>query len=371
VVEIGGVPFREAVDINFLTREELRRYIDEVVDSEYPPARATADQRMLVAFDLLAAGVDLRHTRRQLLQDNIAGFYDERPHRRRLYAVSEERRLTPQNELVLAHELRHAQQDQYMKVYDLLPRDVSDFDDRRLAILSLLEGDATLLMERFLDRDLKGAGRASRAADDWAALTASMPRAPAVVRDLMVLPYVIGARFADEVWSRQGGAGMREVWSRPPASTEQILHPEKYWAQEAPEPAAFDYRPAGAAAVITAGVLGEAFVRTLLGAAADATVAAAGWGGDRYQVWDVSGRTLLLWRSTWDTDGDAKELAAALLARYARSHTRTRAREGWTVYRKGAWRLGLQRRGRDVWLVSGDAARVVERAMKSLPTTGG
>ena len=37
------------------------------------------------------------------------------------------------NQLVLAHELRHAQQDQYRRSHGFLDEDVSDFDDRRLA----------------------------------------------------------------------------------------------------------------------------------------------------------------------------------------------------------------------------------------------
>ena len=37
------------------------------------------------------------------------------------------------NALPVLHELRHALQDQYLRIHDALPGDVSDFDDRRLA----------------------------------------------------------------------------------------------------------------------------------------------------------------------------------------------------------------------------------------------
>ena len=66
------------------------------------------------------------------------------PSSERLYVVSEERKLTPMNQLVLSHELRHALQDQYMHASTTSGRRVSDYDDRQLAFLSLLEGDATL-----------------------------------------------------------------------------------------------------------------------------------------------------------------------------------------------------------------------------------
>ncbi|PYQ51553.1 MAG: hypothetical protein DMF78_13115 [Acidobacteria bacterium] len=121
VAEVGGVPFRTPVPLDYLSPADLARYLKDVLDDEYPPARALADQRTLVAFDLLPATVDLRAVRARVLEENIAGFYDERPGHKRLYAVSEDRTLTPANQLVLSHELRHAMQDQYADVHRIVP----------------------------------------------------------------------------------------------------------------------------------------------------------------------------------------------------------------------------------------------------------
>ena len=96
-----------------------------------------------------------------MLEENVAGFYDERPGKRRLYAVSEDRSFSPMNQIVLVHELRHALQDQYQSLDGFLGDDVSDFDDRRLAWTSLLEGDATLVMERFVRLRLGSLGVAA------------------------------------------------------------------------------------------------------------------------------------------------------------------------------------------------------------------
>ena len=93
VAEAGGIPFRRDVPVAFLGRAELAAYLKELIDDEYPAAQARADERLLLAFDLLPAGTDLRALRARLLEDNVAGFYDERPDRRRLYAVSEDRTL--------------------------------------------------------------------------------------------------------------------------------------------------------------------------------------------------------------------------------------------------------------------------------------
>ena len=150
VAEAGGIPFHRDVSIAFMGRGELVSYLREMLDSEYPVDRAEADERLLKGFDLLAPEADLRSIRARLLEDNVVGFYDERPRRQQLFAVSEEEAFTPMNQIVLAHELRHALQDQYQQLHRHLPEDVGDFDDRYLAFISLLEGDATLVMERFV-----------------------------------------------------------------------------------------------------------------------------------------------------------------------------------------------------------------------------
>ena len=63
--------------------------------------------------------------RARVLEENVAGFYDERPSKRRLYAVSEDRTFSPMNQIVLAHELRHALQDQYQTLDSYLDKDIS------------------------------------------------------------------------------------------------------------------------------------------------------------------------------------------------------------------------------------------------------
>src|SRR6185436_4886418 len=115
-----------------------------------------------------------------ILEDNIVGFYDERPGKKRLYAVSEQRRLTPTNQLILSHELRHALQDQYANLHDMLPDSVGDFDDRRIAFLSVLEGDATLVMERFMVRRLTGGANDGDKEEDTAPLSMPPPPMPDV-----------------------------------------------------------------------------------------------------------------------------------------------------------------------------------------------
>jgi hypothetical protein len=360
VAAAGGIPFKADVSLDFMTRTDLARYLRELFDLEYPPAKATADQRLLTAFGLLEPGVDLRSLRARVMEENIAGFYDERPSRRRLYAVSADRRLSPTNQLILAHELRHALQDQYVDLQAAMSDDVSDFDDRRLAWVSLLEGDATLVMERFLARRLPGAEEATKLMS--ASLpTPDVPGAPPVVRDQLVRPYLVGLDFATALVAQGGWESVQAAWKRPPESTEQVLHVEKFLAREAPRSLPRAEGPAGGR-LITDGVLGELLIQTLM---AGATAPAEGWGGDRYTVWDVSGRTLLVWRSTWDTEPDQREFLSAFLERLS-GGVPAQERSGFRCFKSGPWLRGLKEVRGTIVLVAADDARLADEAMAGM-----
>ena len=370
VAELGGVPFRSDVPVEFMDRRELPRYLKELVDSEYPAARASADARTLAAFDLLTPGADLREMRSRLLEENVAGFYDERPGRKKLFAISADKHLTPANQLVLAHEMRHALQDQYMDVHRSLDDSVSDFDDRRMAFMSLLEGDATLLMERFLLRRLPaGEEGAEKAEDvDLSMLAPSIEGVPPVLRDQLVLPYTTGLEFTRFLFRSGGWARVKQAWDRPPQSTEQVLHPEKYVAGERPLSVPIAYAPSGGH-LLNQGVLGEMFLNTLLG---DETApdAAEGWGGDAFRLFDLSGKTLLVWRCVWDTPDAAERFRPAILARFQQKHGNGTPLGGFTVFGQGPWRFAVRAGAGGALLVSSDDEAALSAAVASLSRQG-
>jgi hypothetical protein len=366
VAEAGGLPFRRDVPLAFLGRDELAVYLRELFDAEYSSEQARADEKLLLAFDLLPPGTDLRALRARVLEDNVAGFYDERPGRRRLYAVSEDHAFTPMNQIVLAHELRHALQDQYEDLEAFLDDGVSDFDDRRLAWTSVLEGDATLVMERFVRLRLGALGQALETGGDEvgaAALGApgllDVPGAPPVVRDQLVQPYVAGLAFARAVWARGGPEAMRSAWSQPPESTEQVLHPGKFFERERPRKVVPRVTPPPGARLVSEGVLGELLLRTLV--EEEGGPATEGWGGDGWKLWDVNGGTALAWRSEWDQPSDASEFHAALRARFARRGSAS-LRAGFEVFPgEGGRRFAVRRVDDAVELLSVDDPRLLER----------
>ncbi len=326
VEEVGGLRFVRDVPIDFMSREQLASYIRALFDAEYPVELAEREERMLRGFGFLTLGQDLRTIRERVLNENIAGFYDERPQAKKLFAISSGRRLNLMNQLVLSHELRHALQDQHLDLGRILG-ELSDFDDRKLAALSLIEGDATLLMEKFLALGEQGGGMGM--AELFGGLSGEMDArslaqmfagpelrgAPAVVQEQLIFPYLHGRTLAAAIFSRGGFALLNEKLRNPPRSTEQVLHPEKY-LDRVDEPMEVTL-PAGIGSLPESeGRLGEVFIRILFEGAlpqAQSTQAAAGWGGDRYAVWlDADDEYHLLWRTLWDTDRDAAEFYEAL-----------------------------------------------------------
>ena len=362
VADVGGVPFKAPVPLDFITPGQLKDYLKEVLDDEYPQGRADADARLLIALDLLPPGTSLRDLRARLLEDNVAGFYDERPGRKKLFAVSEDRTMTPSNQIVLAHELRHALQDQYIDVHLSVPESVGDFDDRRVAFMALLEGDATMVMERFLMQRL-GVPASTPPVDLTAAgfATPPLPGVPPVLRDHLIVPYLAGRAFVRALHERGGWPAVRKAWTEPPRSTEQVLHPEKYLAREDPRPVSGPAAPAGGR-LIQEGVLGEALTRTLLGEGSDS--AAAGWGGDLYRVWDVGGRTLVVWRTEWDTAAEGREFHDSAVRRFTRSHGQARRVHGADLFGRSGWNVGIAARDGRVTLVAGDDAGVFTAALE-------
>ena len=152
---------------------------------------------------------------------------------------------------------------------------------------------------------------AAEAADP--ATLAVLASMPPILLETSLFPYQAGATFVAGLRADGGYASLNAAFAKPPASTAQILHPEKYASGEGPVPVAL---PDDLAALFGAGwtefatdTLGELQTRVWLkqgGVAGDAArTAADGWGGDRMIL--VRGpdgtSSVLVYASTWDTPG--------------------------------------------------------------------
>jgi len=315
VAALRGLKSAEPPPVDVVTTSQLRAQAKAAPRADGPDA--AADQRALTLLGLLGEGAAPPAPERDA--ERIAGLYDFVS--QRLVVVSDAPPELPA-EAILAHELLHALEDQ---AFDPEPPQADATGDRALAARALLEGTATLIEQRYAQRHLPAAQRR-----ELTRRYAPPGRDPAAfLTNQALFPYIAGPAFVQALLERGDGWQLvdRAVRGRPPTTTEQVLHADKYLDAEPAAPLSLPRPPAGWTQAAR-GDLGEfATAQLLAGAAArpphrlsDAAVAraAAGWGNGRYVLWRQERRDgqddALIARWTWDTRRDAAEFAAAITA---------------------------------------------------------
>jgi hypothetical protein len=349
-----GLPLEHPVQRGAINVEALRKAVAEDLAQDLPPARMAQVESALKAFGFMPEKMSLATFLPDLLSSQTAGFYDAKrkylaivsgvggllDHRQGDDDAAPEGRM---EDAVLVHELTHAIQDQHFDLDKLTETD--PLLDLNLAESALAEGDATLTMIDFLTgQPVEDSPEMARHAAELLSTpkppgeSASAPgekeleEAPAWFRDTLLFSYSEGFTFCLSV-RQHGGQPLLDYAFKTdhPRSTEQILHPEKWYGQrddpimiEIPDlTAALPGWSRGAV-----GEMGEEGIRILLREQIHNTtvadVAAAGWGGDRFVIYEKAGKRLIAWVTDWDTENDATEFehaAAKLGAGWSRSRT--------------------------------------------------
>jgi len=276
--------------------------------------------RALALLGELPQSTDLYELFHSVLAESVLGFYvpGKPPGRGRLY-VRSDHGLDPFTRFVLSHELTHAVTDQH---YDLTLSDKlesANASDRAAAYSGLLEGDATVTMQLYLDRILSPSEQASVAQASAAQRTTKLDAAPAAVREYLQFPYSAGAAFVSALFQRGGWDAVNRAYRDPPASTEQLLHPELYLDRR--DPPQTVHVPALHAALGsgweegTRTEWGEFDSRLLLQGEFPVTTAeraAAGWDGGELRTFERGKRTALVLRTVWDSPEEASENCTAM-----------------------------------------------------------
>ena len=288
VSEMRGIASTKAVPGVKLDREQLVARVKDKALREYPPEALRREGLLLQIVGFAPPTFDYLGQMMKLLEAQLEGFYE--PKNGTMYLASDLK--GPQAQATLAHELVHALQDQK---WDLRKR--SDYKpgrgDESMALACLAEGDATSLMLDFLMKPEKTA--LDIPDDALRELLASgmnmgdVQSVPHILRSTLIAPYMEGLGFVHELRRKGDWKAVDRAWERPPTTTEQILHVDKWEAGEAPlvVPA-----PTGAALgegwkkddEDTFGELGFALTFAEWMDVEDARKAAAGWGGDRTSV---------------------------------------------------------------------------------------
>lgn len=343
---IRGLPFKDPIAIRQLSAAEARAFTESEIAKMPKIEDYWAVTRMLGLY----RGPDLASPEKihGELAGLAAGAYDSYTDTILQFEDMDEQL----RGLLLVHELYHGLQDQHFDLRRYLmdkARQPGANNDEILARSSVVEGEASYIDSIYLARMVNDAApsreqlesimadQAGWTPEKWEE-TARNPelsenirerllraidiekRLPRFMFETFIGAYTDGMAFIHAVHEK-GWPEVEKLYREyPPESTEQILHPEKWFARETPVAVAwpaFDADPLFTDwQLLDENVLGERLWRAVFreqGLEAEAEVLAAGWGGDRYAVFrNRHDKTyLMLTFTSWDTPEDAAEFGAA------------------------------------------------------------
>jgi hypothetical protein len=317
--ELRELSILRAVKSGAQSRSEIERMIVKNLDTDTTPAEMHAAEVLLRVFGLAPNDFQYRSFLIKLLTEQVAGYYDPKAQQFYLADWIELEGQKP----VMAHELTHALQDQHfdLKRFENWPKGDSDAE---LAAHALIEGDATLAMTLYMAKHplvalafIKSLGSQENSSEQF-------KQAPRALRESLLFPYEAGSSWATQVYRRGGWEMVSEAFTKLPQSSEQIIHPDKYFSYEAPVKVTLPDLKSLLGPTwkrIDTDVNGEwglyLVLDEYLNNSSTSKEAAAGWGGDRYALYEgVNSRDVFIAQfTTWDTDVDARDFFVAYLAR--------------------------------------------------------
>jgi len=303
VTEIRSLPILKPIVWQITSKEKVRAYLLKVLAQQYAPGEMEAEQDAMRVLGLIPRSMNYQQFMVDLYMEQVGGYYD--PKLKIFYLAD----WIPAHlqKTIIFHELTHALQDQHFGIDKFIER-IKGNSDRQLARAALVEGGATLVM-------MAAPPSAQKSAADPSPTFAKAPRA---LRDTMLFPYVQGLGFVSHGRAQGGWSRIDRVYTDLPTSTEQILHPKKYFDQrDQPTPVSLPgiEKLVSGWQKVHQDVLGEFMTRQLLQGLGDGQQvhqAAAGWDGDCTVVFRRGDALAWIQLSVWDSVPDAIEYANAL-----------------------------------------------------------
>ncbi len=307
IAEIRELDLKKSVPSETMTKEELREDISTSIDREASTALEN-DKTMFELLGLIEPSLDLQELLVDVRTEQTAGFY--RLDEDKFYIV-ETQQQSAADQTTIAHEYVHALQDQH---FDLtaLGDDESD-GDRRLAFRALMEGDATLATILYAEEHVPVIDLLHLISSAGGIESEAMESSPMFIQQILTFPYSQGLAFVKALYDRDKWDEVNAAYASPPQSTEQILHPERYWDGDVPTPVSLGdlvTQLDGAWTELDSDVLGELGLRLTLAAHAGpvlAAQAAEGWDGDRYALLQAGETHVLVVSTIWDNEKEATE----------------------------------------------------------------
>lgn len=358
---LRGLAIRKKVPCKVQSQTEVQSMLQDTMKKGATSNQMQAANFYLQQLRLAPKNFNLPEYYLKMLDEQLAGYYD--PQTDKFYTTSRVDRL--QLQTVMSHELTHALQDQH---FDLsrLQKCPDHESDSRSAMQALVEGDATLAMMQYTARNPFRSLAMLASSLMAGSSSQTFLGAPQVLQDSMTFPYVKGMAFASALHKIGGWRMVNAAYMRLPASTEQIMHIEKYLADDKPinVPVRDLIRFLGPEwTLLDQDVNGESGLYSILKehiAEYEAATAAEGWAGDRCAIYHArNGAGLITQVALWDSENDASEFTQAYVHNaIARTKTQAKVIGNSLLWKFGQDSIFLQRRGKKVVVLEAHATAV-------------
>ena len=317
--DIRQLKIKKNVPCDVHKKEQVKEYILHVLKTKIPKDKMSNEEIVYKAIGMIPESFSYEDGLVDFYLSQIGGYYDpDKDHFIMAGWMPDILQTT-----VAVHELTHALQDQYFNLDKFIFEKLENSDET-LSRSALVEGDATAVM---LDYARVISGQPGIVEEDnvqsfmmqtvlSVSLVAGNANVPKSLQSLLIFPYTSGLRFVHQILKKGGYKKVDEAFKRPPRSTEEILHPEKYFlnkkdfidikdhelrSEHLEEGFEVDYSD-------TFGEFGiSAMLSTCNSATETAASASEGWGGDRIGILKKGSEKSVLWKLHWDTEEDARE----------------------------------------------------------------
>ena len=320
-------PLETVLERQFITSEEFRQRISEVYEGRRD--KIEGDQLLYETLDLMEPGTSLYDTLLTFSTEGTLGWFNLDEEKQYIVLDSEE--------LSLAHERTYV--NEYVNHLQAVNFDIkAKYDategneDARQALRAVLEGDSGIGEYIYATEHFTPEEQAASILEPSDEFRAAINFAPYIAIRNFIFPFAEGLNFAVQLFQSAGGWGVLNLaLETPPASTEQILHLDKYAAGEMP--ISIEMPDLGGVLGsewehVRTDVLGELFILAWLEtdfSQQAASIAATGWGGDAYSLFEgPNGQGLLVLATAWDTEQDAEEFFAVV-----QQHAEARSSANW------------------------------------------
>lgn len=209
-------------------------------------------------------------------------------------------------ERTLAHEVTHLIQSEHFEISE------REKHDEKQAWSALIEGDAELTAGKYVEEikaeplpKTSGAPAVGYVLPAYASSSDDFP-----IMRILYFPYDYGEDFVKTLFDEGGWNSVNQAYQDPPATTEQVMHPEKYFSKENPADVEKISLSLPGWRQVRDDRFGEHFVLVVLDAwisSEEAEEAAEGWGGDRFAYYEKNDQYLFVWKISWDSEKDALE----------------------------------------------------------------